>query len=53
MIKSYKRKPQASKYKVFRGLAVAGMIVVDNPGSDGVLGYPAPSVEWLVASRRK
>jgi predicted acyltransferase len=31
---------------IFRGLAVAGMIVVDNPGSDGGAYAPIKHAEW-------
>jgi predicted acyltransferase len=31
---------------VFRGLAVAGMILVDNPGSDEKVYWPIAHAEW-------
>src|ERR1700678_318408 len=31
---------------IFRGLAVAGMILVDNPGSDEKVYWPVAHAEW-------
>src|SRR5438045_9541658 len=43
------KKPSSGRFvylDIFRGLAVAGMILVDNPGSDDGAYWPIKHAEW-------